>query len=72
MADGRQKRMGCSEAVLGRVKIGLKGNGYKEMLRGSREEALIVPVTGKELRAAVRDGDFLKLLVECWEAAVHL
>jgi hypothetical protein len=44
----------------------------KEMLRGSREETLIVPITGKELRAAVRDGDFLKVLVQCWEAAVRL
>jgi hypothetical protein len=44
----------------------------KEMLRGSREETLIVPMTGKDLRAAVRDGDFLKVLVECWESAVHL
>ncbi len=44
----------------------------KEMLRGSREETLLVPITGKELRAAVRDGNFLKILVQCWEAAVQL
>jgi hypothetical protein len=44
----------------------------KEMLRGSREETLIVPVSGKELRAAVRDSNFLKVLVECWDKAVHL
>jgi hypothetical protein len=44
----------------------------KEMLRGSREETLIVPITGEELRTAVRDGDFLKVLVQCWEAAVRL
>jgi len=44
----------------------------KEMLRGSREEILIVPVSGKELRAAVRDGNFLKVVVECWDKAVHL
>lgn len=44
----------------------------KEMLRGSREETLIVPVTGKDLRAAVRAGDFLRVLVECWDRAVHL
>jgi hypothetical protein len=44
----------------------------KEMLRGSREEILIVPMSGKELRAAVRDGNFLKVLVECWDKAVHL
>jgi Restriction endonuclease len=44
----------------------------KEMLRGSREEILIVPVSGKELRAAVRYSTFLKVLVECWDKAVHL
>jgi hypothetical protein len=44
----------------------------KEMLRGSREETLIVPITGRELRAAVRDCDFLKVLVQCWDAAVKL
>lgn len=44
----------------------------KEMLRGSREETLIVPITGKELRAAVRDGNFEQVLLKCWEAAVTL
>lgn len=44
----------------------------KEMLRGSREDILIVPVTGKDVRTAVRESDFRKMLVECWERAVHL
>jgi hypothetical protein len=44
----------------------------KEMLRGSREETLIVPVKGKDVRGAVRDGNFLNVLVECWDKAVHL
>jgi len=44
----------------------------KEMLRGSREETLIVPVAGKDLRAAVRDGNFEQVLLRCWEAAVNL
>ena len=44
----------------------------KEMLRGSREETLIVPITGEEIRAAVRNGDFLKELVACWDRAVTL
>jgi hypothetical protein len=44
----------------------------KEMLRGSREEVLIVPVTGHDIRAAVRSGDLLKELVRCWDAAVSL
>jgi hypothetical protein len=44
----------------------------KEMLRGSREETLIVPITGKELRSAVRDGNFEQVLLHCWEVAVNL
>ena len=44
----------------------------REMLRGSREETLVVPMTGKGLRTAVRDGDFLKVLSQCWDAAVLL
>jgi len=44
----------------------------KEMLRGSREETLIVPITGEEIRAAVRKGDFLEELVACWDRAVTL
>lgn len=44
----------------------------KEMLRGSHEQTLVVPVTGKDLRAAARDGDFLMVLTECWDRAVHL
>jgi len=44
----------------------------KEMLRGSREDILIVPVTGKDIRAAVREGNFPKVLTECWDRAVHL
>jgi hypothetical protein len=44
----------------------------KEMLRGSREEILIVPMTGKDIRTAVREEDFTKILTECWDKAVHL
>lgn len=44
----------------------------KEMLRGSREEILIVPITGKDLRNAVRENDFTKILMECWDNAVTL
>jgi hypothetical protein len=81
-------RCGKDEFVVFREKIGnrnrrcslgflISWNGFattvtKEMLRGSREEVLIVPVSRKELRAAVRDGNFLKVLVECWDKAVHL
>jgi len=51
---------------------GLTATVTKEMLRGSKEELLIVPMTGQDVRAAVRSGDFLKELVRCWDAAVAL
>ena len=51
---------------------GFAGTVTKEMLRGSRERALVVPVTGKEIRAAARNGDFARALTSCWDAAVNL
>lgn len=42
----------------------------KEMLRGSRERGLIVPVTGEHIRAGVRNGNFARTLTKCWDAAV--
>jgi hypothetical protein len=67
--ENRKRR--CSLGFL------ISWNGFattvtKEMLRGSREETLIVPVTGQIIRAAVRSGDVLKEFVSCWEAAVAL
>jgi hypothetical protein len=44
----------------------------KEMLRGSHEQTLIVPITGKEIRHAVRTEDFDTVLLECWDRAVNL
>lgn len=44
----------------------------KEMLRGSREEALIVPVTGRQIREMVRTGRPLETLGEAWLDAVHI
>jgi hypothetical protein len=44
----------------------------KEMLRGSREQILVVPVTGEDIRSAVRSGDFAKVLLQCWDRAVNL
>jgi len=44
----------------------------KEMLRGSKDEFLIIPITGKEIRAAVRDKNFPEVLAKCWSDAVHL
>jgi hypothetical protein len=55
----------------------LSWNGFaetvtKEMLRGSRDEYLIVPITGEHIRAAVRDKNFPDVLAGCWDAAVNL
>lgn len=55
----------------------LSWNGFaetvtKEMLRGSKDEFLIVPITGKDIRAAVRDKNFPDVLAACWNAAVNL
>ena len=44
----------------------------KEMLRGSREQILVVPMTGEDIRSAVRSGDFARTLLERWEKAVNL
>lgn len=44
----------------------------KEMLRGSREDLLVIPMTGEDIRVAVRTGDFVGVLLKCWNAAVHL
>ncbi len=43
-----------------------------EMLRGSREEALIVPIDGADIRTAVRTGDFSATLLRRWDEAVAL
>jgi hypothetical protein len=42
----------------------------KEMLRGSREEVLIVPLDGNELRACADSGDFLALLLRARQRAL--
>ena len=44
----------------------------QEMLRGSREETLIVPLEGDAIRKAVREGSFLDILIQAWDKAVTL
>jgi hypothetical protein len=51
---------------------GFAGTITKEMLRGSREELLVVPITGEDIRSAVRANDFAGALVRCWDKAVNL
>lgn len=50
---------------------GFKATVTKEMLRGSREETLIVPITGKDIREAVAKGNFADVLARCWERAIN-
>lgn len=44
----------------------------KELLRGTREGTLIVLLDGKQVRAAVRDGNFIDVLLTAWNGAVTL
>lgn len=67
--ENRSKR--CSLGFL------ISWNGFaetitKEMLRGSREETLVVPLEGKDIRHAVREGSFEQVLIEAWDRAVTL
>jgi len=62
----------------GRCSLGflISWNGFrstvtKELLRGSREQVLVIPMTGKEIREAVQDGDFLRVLTASWEKVVN-
>ena len=32
----------------------------------------VVPVTGKQIRAAARSGGFARVLTDCWDEAVNL
>jgi hypothetical protein len=49
---------------------GFKDTVPKEMLRGSREHTLLVPITGKDIRAAVLDNNFADVLASCWQKAI--
>lgn len=50
---------------------GFKTTLTKELLRGSREETLVVPITGKDIREAVLENDFSALLTRCWDQAIN-
>lgn len=51
---------------------GFAGTVTKEMLRGSRENVLLIPMIGEDIRRAVRTGDFLLVLLQRWDGAVNL
>jgi hypothetical protein len=63
----------------GRCTLGflISWNGFtstitREMLRGNYENILIVPMTGADIRTAVRDGNFATVMLDCWQRAVTL
>jgi Holliday junction resolvase-like predicted endonuclease len=51
---------------------GFKQTVTKEMLRGSREGALIVPIEGKEIKQAVQNNCFWEVLLDAWIRAITL
>lgn len=81
-------KCGKNELVLFREKIEnrnrrcslgflISWNGFantvtKEMLRGSREDTLIVPISGDNIRSAVRSADFVTAILSAWDRAVTL
>jgi Restriction endonuclease len=64
----RNRRSRCSCGLL------ISWNGFaktvtKELLRGSTGDLVIIPIDGKNLRTAVRDGSFVSILAHLWESA---
>ncbi len=64
----------CQRCSLGFL---VSWNGFaatikREMLRGSREELLVVPLEGGRIRQAVRTNSFNDLLQDAWAAAINL
>lgn len=44
----------------------------KEMLRGSREEALIIPLDGNDIKKAIYDNNFEEILANAWDRAISV
>jgi hypothetical protein len=64
--ENRKRR--CSLGFL------ISWNGFadtvtKEMLRGSHERLLVVPIDGKQIRESVNQGSFQDALMSAWDAA---
>ncbi len=51
---------------------GFTGTVTSEMLRGSRERTLVVPLAGSDLREAVRSGDATTVIFDAWQKAVMM
>ncbi len=67
----RNRRSRCSCGLL------VSWNGFaetvtKELLRGSTGDILIVPIEGRDLRAAVREQEFASVLRGLWQSATIL
>lgn len=65
------RRSRCSLGFL------ISWNGFadtvtKEMLRGSREQALVIPLTGDNIKQAVREKNFDEILAAAWDKAIAL
>lgn len=50
---------------------GFKETVTKEMLRSSHEQMLVIPIDGKQIREAVRNGTFPKCMADAWTAAIN-
>lgn len=50
---------------------GFKCTVTKEMLRGSHERILIVPIDGRQVREAVRENAFMDCIILAWEDAIN-
>ncbi|MBW2345646.1 MAG: hypothetical protein JRF53_16925 [Deltaproteobacteria bacterium] len=50
---------------------GFKTTITKEMLRGSRERTLVVPISGADVRKAIATAAFDTVIAECWRQAVN-
>lgn len=42
----------------------------KEMLRGSREQTLVIPIDGEAIKKAIREDSFEKAIIDAWHDAV--
>ena len=67
--NNRRQRCSCGFLISWN---GFAGTITKELLRGSREEVFIIPVSGEDLRAAVLAGTFEAMARTLWERVAFL
>ena len=82
------KKCGKNELVVFKAKVEnrssrcsigflISWNGFaetitKEMLRGSREQTLVIPIDGKAIKEAIRKDNFAEALIDAWHNAVTI